>query len=43
MNVDPRRGCGCCCVEWHRTLRVAIVSIVTLVHGLMLVGYGVLP
>lgn len=38
--MDPRT---CCCVEWHKTIRVVIFAIVSLVHGLMLAGHGNLP
>ncbi|MGW1680538.1 hypothetical protein [Saccharopolyspora sp. NPDC002376] len=33
----------CCCAEWHRTMRMLIVTIATLAHGLMLAGQGMLP
>lgn len=34
--------CGCC-VEWHRTMRVAIIAVVSLLHGLVLAVSGALP
>ncbi|MBB5070055.1 hypothetical protein BJ969_003143 [Saccharopolyspora gloriosae] len=29
---------GCCCEEWHKTMRIVVYVIASLVHGLVLVS-----